>query len=174
MSLLDSIQKGRQEAPPRILLYGREGVGKSTCGSQTPNAIFVPTEDGLGQIDCHSFPTLPLPYELDQRRDRPDVCIGTDEFHTPPTLSDPTRAALEEEGFRVELNRPFSGTIVPLEYYGNNEQVRSIMVEIRRGLYMDEVTGEKGPGFEDVAKMVRRVIGGLAAGRSGRPERGER
>lgn len=56
MSLLESVQKGRQEAPPRILLYGSEGVGKSTLGAQTPNAIFIPTEDGLGQIDCHSFP----------------------------------------------------------------------------------------------------------------------
>jgi hypothetical protein len=56
MSLLGTIQKGRQQTAPRILLYGSEGVGKSTLGSQTPGAIFVPTEDGLGQIDCHSFP----------------------------------------------------------------------------------------------------------------------
>ena len=56
MGLLDTIQTGRHEAPPRVLLYGSEGVGKSTLGSQTPNPIFVPTEDGLGQIDCHRFP----------------------------------------------------------------------------------------------------------------------
>ena len=56
MGLLTTIHKGRQEAAPRILLYGCEGVGKSTLGSQAPSAIFIPTEDGLGQIDCHSFP----------------------------------------------------------------------------------------------------------------------
>ncbi len=56
MSHLSSIQKGRQESPPRILLYGPEGIGKSTQGSQAPAAVFIPTEDGLGQIDCHSFP----------------------------------------------------------------------------------------------------------------------
>jgi AAA domain len=56
MSLLQNIQKGPQQTPPRILLYGSEGVGKSTLGSQAPNAVFIPTEDGLGQIDCHSFP----------------------------------------------------------------------------------------------------------------------
>ena len=30
----------------------------------------------------HSFPALPLLYELNQRAFRPDFCIGTDDFHT--------------------------------------------------------------------------------------------
>jgi N-formylglutamate deformylase len=33
-------------------------------------------------IDCHSFPQMALPYELDRNPVRPDICIGTDEFHT--------------------------------------------------------------------------------------------
>lgn len=56
MSLLDTIERGKKPAPPRILLYGSEGSGKSTFGAQTPQPIFVSTEDGLGQIDCHRFP----------------------------------------------------------------------------------------------------------------------
>jgi N-formylglutamate amidohydrolase len=31
-------------------------------------------------IDCHSFPSVALPYELDQREERADFCIGTDAF----------------------------------------------------------------------------------------------
>jgi hypothetical protein len=27
-------------------------------------------------IDCHSFPSVALPYELDQREERADFCIG--------------------------------------------------------------------------------------------------
>jgi hypothetical protein len=38
------------------LIYGTEGIGKSTTASQAPKPIFVQTEDGLDQIDCHSFP----------------------------------------------------------------------------------------------------------------------
>jgi hypothetical protein len=44
--------------PPRLVLYGTEGIGKSTFGSKTPGPIFVPTEDGLGEIDCHHFPLV--------------------------------------------------------------------------------------------------------------------
>ena len=37
-------------------------------------------------IDGHSFPALPLPYELNQTAFRPDFCLGTDDFHTPEEL----------------------------------------------------------------------------------------
>ncbi|MCP4300832.1 MAG: ATP-binding protein [Gammaproteobacteria bacterium] len=55
-SVLESIQHGRQPKPPRVLLYGVEGIGKSTFGSEAPKPIFVQTEDGLDEIDCDRFP----------------------------------------------------------------------------------------------------------------------
>jgi len=56
MVLLDRIHTGRRHSPPRLLIYGTEGIGKSTTASQAPKPIFIPTEDGLDQIDCASFP----------------------------------------------------------------------------------------------------------------------
>jgi hypothetical protein len=56
MSLLQHIQHGKQPAPRRLLLYGVHGVGKSNFGASTPDAIFIATEDGLGEIDCARFP----------------------------------------------------------------------------------------------------------------------
>jgi len=56
MTLLESIHRGKCPMPPRIVLYGIEGVGKSTFGARSPAPIFVQTEDGLGEIDCHAFP----------------------------------------------------------------------------------------------------------------------
>ncbi len=44
------------QGPPRLLIYGTEGAGKSTLAAQAPNPIFVPTEDGLDNISCNSFP----------------------------------------------------------------------------------------------------------------------
>ena len=56
MGLMQNIQSGRAQMPPRILTYGTEGVGKSSLAAETPRPIFIQTEDGLGEIDCHRFP----------------------------------------------------------------------------------------------------------------------
>lgn len=55
-SILSSIQRGRVVQPPRLVLYGMEGIGKSTFAANFPAPVFVQTEDGLGQIDCARFP----------------------------------------------------------------------------------------------------------------------
>ena len=56
MSLIGSITKGREQQPPRIMIYGSEGVGKSTFASLAPNPVFIQTEDGLSEIDTSKFP----------------------------------------------------------------------------------------------------------------------
>jgi len=56
MPLLEQVHRGRRQRPPRLLIYGAEGAGKSTLASRMPEAVFIPTEDGLDQIECNSFP----------------------------------------------------------------------------------------------------------------------
>ena len=56
MTMLQQIHRGRRHNPPRLLMYGTEGIGKSTTAAAAPKPIFIPTEDGLDQIDCASFP----------------------------------------------------------------------------------------------------------------------
>ena len=56
MSLLQQIRSGPRHSPPRLLIYGTEGIGKSTTAAQALRPIFITTEDGLDQIDCNSFP----------------------------------------------------------------------------------------------------------------------
>jgi hypothetical protein len=56
VTLLANVKQGRAAKPPRILLYGTEGIGKSTFGSQAPKPIFIQTEDGLDEIDCDKLP----------------------------------------------------------------------------------------------------------------------
>jgi N-formylglutamate amidohydrolase len=108
-------------------------------------------------IDCHSFPKYPLPYEMDQTSDRAEICIGTDDFHTPHNLADKVADGFDKAGFSIALNEPFAGAIVPIEHYRNSENVTSIMIEIRRDLYMDEASGRKTENFD----IVKRAIGGI-------------
>lgn len=52
----DSLRKGKQAVPPRVVIYGGHGIGKSTLASQFPDPIFISTEDGLDSLDVTSFP----------------------------------------------------------------------------------------------------------------------
>lgn len=56
MTMLSQVRRGKVFRPPRLLLYGTPGIGKSTFGAQAPKPIFVPTEDGLDEIDCERLP----------------------------------------------------------------------------------------------------------------------
>jgi len=56
MKLSDLVQTTRQNKPPRIVLHGIQGIGKSTWAAGAPSPIFLPTEDGLVAIDVPHFP----------------------------------------------------------------------------------------------------------------------
>lgn len=53
---LDSILTGRSLNPPRIIVYGGPGLGKSTFAANAPKPIFINMENGLGNLDVASFP----------------------------------------------------------------------------------------------------------------------
>jgi hypothetical protein len=46
-NLLSKIKKGPTKLPPKIMLIGVEGVGKSTAGASMPNPVFICGESGL-------------------------------------------------------------------------------------------------------------------------------
>lgn len=114
-------------------------------------------------VDGHSFASVPLPSEPDRDPDRPDVCIGADRVHTPPALADALEAAFRAEGFRVRRDSPFAGALVPLRFHGSDRRVASVMLEIRRGLYCDEATGERSAAFPAVAAALERAAGPVLA-----------
>jgi len=109
-------------------------------------------------LDCHSFPSRPLPCDQDQTTPRPDFCIGTDLFHTPKKLADLVVRELQKTGYKVDFNRPYSGAIVPMKFYGQDPRVASIMIEINRSLYMDETTGEKNVMFAKIGAQVKYIL----------------
>ncbi|WP_328346217.1 N-formylglutamate amidohydrolase [Streptomyces violaceus] len=105
-------------------------------------------------IDVHSYPSRSLPYELHGEGPRPAVCLGTDSLHTPPGLLDAAREAFGE----TRLDSPFSGTYVPLEFYGKRPEVSALMVEIRRDTYMTEPGGSAGAGLERLAGALADLV----------------
>lgn len=112
-------------------------------------------------IDAHSFSSTPLPYELHAKITRPDICIGTDNFHTPQEVIEYFYKSFINAGYKVCINNPFCGTIVPLKFYSKNKAVSSVMIEVNRSLYMDENTGEKNKYFLKIKKDISDIIKNL-------------
>ena len=109
-------------------------------------------------IDCHSFPKSPLPYELNQEKSRPEICIGTDNFHTSKKLKNSFRKLFEGLNFTVKYDAPFDGSIVPFKFYKKDDRVQSVMIELRRDLYMDERSGNKISNFYEMKKNIHKII----------------
>ncbi len=106
-------------------------------------------------VDCHSFSNEVLPHE--ESSVRPDICIGTDDFHTPVDLIVTVSDIFKEAGLNVVINQPFAGTIVPLKFYGKDKRVKSIMIEVNRKLYLNEKF-EKSEKFNDVQNLIGNVL----------------
>ena len=89
---------------------------------------------------------------------RPEICIGTDSFHTSKPLKNFLGKLFTGYNFNVKFNDPFKGSIVPKKFYNKDKLVQSVMIEIRRDLYMDEQTGEKSSNFNEIKNILKKII----------------
>jgi len=72
-------------------------------------------------------------------------------------------ATLLKMGYRVEINRPYAGTLAPKDFYAKDNRVASIMIEVNRSLYMDESTGAKKDSFESVKMHIQTLLCSMTA-----------
>jgi N-formylglutamate amidohydrolase len=112
-------------------------------------------------LDCHSFPERTLPCQADQSLARPEICLGTDPFHTPEAAVLALEHAYRSFGYEVGRNTPYAGAIVPLAFYGRDTRVKSVMIELRRDLYMDEETGALRPGAARLQQATAAAVAAL-------------
>lgn len=120
-------------------------------------------------IDGHSFSSKRLPYEkagiTNREKEkgnlekRPDICLGTDRFFTPEELLAEAMEYFTQKGLCVAVNTPFAGTMVPEPFYSQRDRrVRSLMIEVNRRLYMNEVTGEKSGDFTQIQEIIQGFL----------------
>jgi len=115
------------------------------------------TKDSTLIIDCHSFPDKSYYFNSDFKKKRPDICIGTDSFHTPVELTERIRSFFTRQGYTVEVDNPYSGTMVPLKHYQKESKVHSIMIEINRKLYMNE-DGTKSRHYPLLKQLINQIL----------------
>ena len=72
------IIRGKIKKPIKTLIYGPEGIGKSTLASRFPDPLFIDTEGSTSHMDVARLPApsswTMLKEEVEYVRDHPDVC----------------------------------------------------------------------------------------------------
>jgi N-formylglutamate deformylase len=108
-------------------------------------------------VDCHSMPEASM-----TPRRRADMVLGDAHGTTcDPALIRRVEAALVGEGFTVRRNDPYAGGYITRHYGRPREGVHALQIEVCRGLYMDESTLERGPGFESTRVSLTRLVAHL-------------
>ena len=112
-------------------------------------------------VDCHSYyENVPFIEYADT-----DICIGADSFHTDKWITDRIIGIIKKEGYKVSVNTPFSGSLVPLKFYKTDGRVKTVMIEVNKRIYMqggetDETKLLKLQGMfykliKDIEKMMQ-------------------
>ena len=109
-------------------------------------------------VDCHSFPSDIAP--------EVDVCLGFNEDATRPSQQTIEQVAqlFRDAGYLVALNHPYSNALAPIDYIGH-----SLMIEINKRIYMDEVTLQKNSGFEKLKNTIESLYRELLWTRLNKP-----
>jgi N-formylglutamate amidohydrolase len=111
-------------------------------------------------IDGHSFSSDALGYEASKL---PDICLGTDPFHTPDWLLESAISEFKKLNLSIRINFPYEGTIIPLKYLNKNKNVFSLMIEINKKIYVNERTAEKLEAFESLKSSISNILDQLTA-----------
>ncbi len=112
-------------------------------------------------LDAHSFPTGQLPTQVAFSAPL-EIGIGTQPGHTSPELRALAEDFFRAHGFTVGVDIPFSGAIVPNRFFGVEPRVQSVMIEVRRDLYMDQGTCERHDGFARIQAVLTEFRAELA------------
>lgn len=109
-------------------------------------------------IDCHTFSDTPFETDLDKTLPRPDFCIG---FNPEKSVKDWAvtyiKGVLEERGYTVGLNTPYSGSIVPINFV-NSPNVASLMIEVNRKLILKDPDKQLPVMRELIKEVLERII----------------
>ncbi len=110
-------------------------------------------------VDCHS---MPASIRVGETSVRPDFIVG-DRFGASASmrLSEHAISILTGMGYAVAHNKPYAGGFIT-EHYGRPAQgFHALQIEVNRGLYVNERTYQKSPGFDALVADLTRFSAAL-------------
>ena len=89
-------------------------------------------------IDIHSYSDELVRRLFGWTENLPDICLGYDEKWFGKDNASKLKTYIEKMGYSCELNYPYSGALVPMEFYHDeNPKMQSVMLEINRRVYLN-------------------------------------
>ena len=114
-------------------------------------------------VDWHSMPSVAALGEVRRGRGRPQMVLGDRHGAAcAKALTQQVRRALEALGYAVTLNVPYAGGYTTQTWGRPQDALHALQVEIDRGLYLDETTLERGPGYDRLARDLGRLCAVMA------------
>jgi N-formylglutamate amidohydrolase len=111
-------------------------------------------------IDVHSYPEHALAYELHAEQPRPELCLGFEDFHASTELVHTATDAFAQ--LQLLANGPFADAYVPLEHYGTDARVQSVMLEIRRDVYLQDSLELKPEPLHGLQESLQQLVDAVA------------
>lgn len=77
--MIHKITSGTKRVPERVIIYGPEGLGKSTLAAHFPSPLFIDTEGSTSELDVARFDMIPKTWSefaqmVQYVREHPDIC----------------------------------------------------------------------------------------------------
>ena len=114
-------------------------------------------------IDCHSMPAVGDALSDDPGRERADFVLGDRDGTTcAPAFTAFVAAEVAAMGYTVAVNDPYKGVEIVRRHGRPREGRHSLQIEIKRTLYMDEVTLVQNAGYEGLARHLEQLVATLA------------
>ena len=108
-------------------------------------------------LDCHSMPQSSI--NLSRKKDPIDVVLGDCFGHScEHEIVIELKYLLQEAGFRVSLNKPFSGGFITRNYASPPNNIHVVQIEVLRSLYSHEKKQTKNSEF---LAIQNRLIGAI-------------
>ena len=112
-------------------------------------------------IDIHSYSDELVRRLFGWTENLPDICLGYDEKWFSKDNASKLKTYIEKMGYSCELNYPYSGALVPMEFYHDeNPKIHSVMLEINRRVYLNgDTVSEKA--VRNIDKIINFIAENL-------------
>ena len=160
----------------RVVASGEEIYSDKLCFAEAKarvDSLYRPYHAALGRlveetvcefgfclvVDCHSMPSAA---NGGAGRESADIVLG--DCHgaaCSPQIVEAARRYLVRRGFSVALNAPYAGGFTTGHYGRPRQRCHALQIEINRGIYMDEHSLCRRPGFAGLGEEMAGLVAWL-------------